>query len=290
MTLRLLRIFLMVCREKSVTAAAEKLYIAQPTVSVAIRELETQYNVVLFDRIGRRLHLTDAGKQMRSYAQHIISLLDEMESRSQDWEKCGTLRLGSSITIGTAKLPGVVAELQKLYPELRIEATIYNSDSVETALLNNEVDLGLIEGKPHSGKLTDIMLGGDELVFLCHPTHPFAGQTVELRRLADQPFLFREKGSAGRDLVESTLKAHGLEISPLWQSISTQTLISGVIEGLGLAILPLPLVQMPLNAGIIRQFWVKDISFTRRFRLLYHENKYLTCPMRDMIRICQETL
>ena len=86
MTLRHLRIFLAVCREGSATAAAEKMYVAQPTVSVAIRELESHYGVTLFDRIGRRLFLTEAGEQMRSYAQHIVALLDEMEVRSQDWE------------------------------------------------------------------------------------------------------------------------------------------------------------------------------------------------------------
>ena len=102
MTLRHLRIFLAVCREGSATAAAERLYIAQPTVSVALRELESHYNVTLFDRLGRRLFLTDAGKQMRSYAQHIVALLDEMEVQAQAWEETGTLRLGSSITIGTA--------------------------------------------------------------------------------------------------------------------------------------------------------------------------------------------
>ena len=290
MTLRHLRIFLAVCQEGSATAAAEKLYIAQPTISVAIRELERHYNVALFDRIGRRLYLTDAGQQMRSYAQHIVALLDEMEVRSQDWEETGTLRLGSSITIGTVQLPGIVAKLQGLYPKLRIEVMIYNSDSVETAILGNEIDLGLIEGDRRSGKLTDILLGGDELVFLCHPAHPFAGKAVEVQRLESQPFLFREKGSAGRNLVESTLKANGVEVRPLWQSISTQTLVRGVAEGLGVAVLPLSLIQPSLDAGIIRQFWVEGVSFSRRFRLLYHENKYLTRPMKDMIRLCRGTL
>lgn len=288
MTLRHLRIFLAVCREGSTTAAAEKLYIAQPTVSVAIRELEKHYHVTLFDRIGRRLYLTDAGEQMRSYAQHIVALLDEMEVRSQDWEETGTLRIGSSITIGTVQLPGIVAELQGLYPKLRIEVTICNSDGVEAAILCNEIDLGLIEGDRHSRKLAGILLGGDELVFLCHPAHPFAGRCVGIRQLENQPFLFREKGSAGRDLVESTLKANGVEVRPLWQSISTQTLVSGAAEGLGVAVLPLSLVRQSLDAGVIRRFWVEGVSFTRRFRLLYHENKYLTRPMQDMIRLCRK--
>ncbi|EOS64822.1 hypothetical protein C816_02547 [Oscillibacter sp. 1-3] len=230
MTLRHLRIFLAVCREGSATAAAEKLYIAQPTVSVAIRELESHYGVTLFDRIGRRLFLTDAGEQMRSYAQHIVALLDEMEVRSQDWEETGTLRLGSSITIGTVQLPGITARLQELYPKLRIEVMIWNSDTVEAAILDNGIDLGLIEGECHHGKLADILLGGDELVFLCHPEHAFAGRSVSAGQLNGESFLFRERGSAGRDLVESTLKAGGVEPRPLWQSISTQTLVSGVAE------------------------------------------------------------
>lgn len=289
MTLRHLRIFLAVCREGSATAAAEKLYIAQPTVSVAIRELESHYNVTLFDRIGRRLFLTDAGEQMRSYAQHIVALLDEMEARSQDWEESGILRLGSSITIGTVQLPGIVTQLQKQYPKLRIEVTVCNSDTVEAAILDNEIDLGLIEGECRHGKLADILLGGDELVFLCHPEHPFAGRSVSAGQLNEEVFLFRERGSAGRDLVESTLKASGVEPRPMWQSISTQTLVSGVAEGLGIAVLPLSLVQPALRVGSVSQFWVEGIWFTRRFRLLYHRNKYLTRPMEAMIHLCQET-
>lgn len=289
MTLRHLRIFLAVCREGSATAAAEKLYIAQPTVSVALWELEDHYGVTLFDRIGRRLYLTDAGQQMRSYAQHIVALLDEMEMCSQNWEETGTLRLGSSITVATVQLPGIVTQLQQQYPKLRIEVTVCNSDTVQTALLNNEIDLGLIEGAHHHAKLTDIPLGGDELVFLCHPAHPFAGQRISAGQLQKEAFLFRERGSAGRDLVESTLKAGGVEPRPLWQSISTQTLVSAVAEGLGIAVLPLSLIQPAFERGSVCRFWVDGIQFTRRFRLLYHRNKYLTRPTETLIRLCRET-
>ena len=286
MTLRHLRIFLAVCQEGSTTAAAEKLYIAQPTVSVAIRELEEDYNIKLFDRIGRRLFLTHAGEQMRSYAQHIVSLLDEMEDRSRDWEETGTLRLGSSITIATVLLPGLVKELQERYSKLRVEVMVWNSDTVEAALLNNEIDMGFIEGECHSSKLTDILMGGDELVFLCPPGHPFAGKTVSADALAGEDFLFREKGSAGRDLVESTLKARGVEVHPIWQSISTQTLLSAVGQGLGLAVLPLSLTEPALWAGTVSRFQVEGIQVKRRYRLLYHQNKYLTRPMEELMRLC----
>lgn len=289
MTLRHLRIFLAVCQEGGASAAAEKLYIAQPTVSVAVRELERHYGVTLFDRIGRRLFLTDAGEQMRAYAQHIVSLLEEMETRSQDWEETGTLRVGSSITIGTVELPGILRGMQARYPKLRIEVMICNSDTIETAILSNDIDLGLVEGKHRFPLLQEVSLGGDELVFLCRPEHPFAGRTVQPRDIGAEPFLLRERGSAGRELVESTLKSRGVEVRPLWQSISNHAILSGVAAGLGLATLPLSLVQPAIDAGQVSQFWVEGVRCTRQFRLLYHQNKYLTRPMREMIRLCQET-
>ena len=288
MTLRHLRIFPAVCQEGAAKAAAEKLYIAQPTVSVAIRELERHYKVTLFDRIGRRLFLTEAGEQMRSYAQHIVSLLEEMETRAQDWEETGTLRVGSSITIGTVELPGIVKRLQEQYPKLRIEVRICNSDTIEGAILGNEIDLGLIEGPHRSGKLAAVELWGDELVFLCPPDHPFAGRTVSPGEAGREPFLLRERGSAGRDLVESSLKSHGVELRPLWQSISNHAILSGVAEGLGVAALPLSLVQPAIGAGQVSQFWMEGIRCARQFRLLYHQNKYLTRPMQTMIRLCEE--
>ncbi|MCI8819259.1 MAG: hypothetical protein HFG04_08965 [Oscillibacter sp.] len=181
-----------------------------------------------------------------------------------------------------------MAQLQDRYPKLRIEVTICNSDAVETALLNNEIDLGLIEGECRRETLTDLLLGGDELVFLCHPKHPFAGQSIAATQLKDEAFLFREKGSAGRELVESTLRASGLEPRPLWQSISTQALVSGVAEGLGIAVLPLSLVRPALEAGTVCRFQVPGVQFVRRFRLLHHQNKYLTRPMRAMIQLCED--
>ena len=288
MTLRHLRIFLTVCQEGSATAAAEKLYIAQPTVSVALRELEGHYGVTLFDRIGRRLRLTDAGEQMRSYAQHIVSLLEEMEERAQDWEECGTLRLGSSITIGAVQLPKIAGKLQGLYPNLRIEVTVGNSDTIESAILQGELDLGLVGGISRTEKLSSIPLGGDELVFLCRPGHPLAGERVSPCQVELEPFLLRERGSASRDLVESALKSSGVEIRPLWQSISNEALISAAEEGLGLTALPRPLAQPAIEAGRLCQFWIEGVCCPVGFSLLFHRGKYLTRPMRELIRLCQE--
>ena len=105
MTIRHLRIFVAVCEEGSVTKAANKLYLAQPSVSLAISELEKFYGVKLFDRISRRLYLTDKGKQFLNYTKHIIDLFDELENGMKNWGSSGALRIGSSITIGNYFFP-----------------------------------------------------------------------------------------------------------------------------------------------------------------------------------------
>ena len=106
MTLRHLRIFVTVCETGSMTAAAQILYIAQPAISLAVSEMEEHYKVRLFDRISRRLYLTDSGRQALEYARHIIALFDEMEQGVRGGQAAKELRIGTSITIGSCLLPG----------------------------------------------------------------------------------------------------------------------------------------------------------------------------------------
>ena len=129
MTLRHLRIFLTVCEAGSMTGAANRLFTAQPSVSLAIREMEEYYGVKLFDRISKKLFLTEAGHQVLEYARHIIALFDEMEQEVRNPDMSGTLRVGTSITVGTFLLPGYVKELTRLYPELRVEARQRQAES-----------------------------------------------------------------------------------------------------------------------------------------------------------------
>lgn len=108
MTLRHMKIFVSVYQNNGITRASEELHLAQPSVSLAIRELEDYYGIRLFDRISRRLYVTEQGKMFYDYALHIVSLFDEMELGIRNWEHMGTLRIGSSITIGNFLLPGLI--------------------------------------------------------------------------------------------------------------------------------------------------------------------------------------
>lgn len=144
MTLRHLHIFVSVYEHKSITKAANTLHIAQPSVSLAIKELGEYYGVQLFDRIGRGITPTEAAKHLYGYAIHIVSLFNEMEQHIKNWDNIGTLRIGASITIGTHILPELIKEYQKHNPDLRLEVIVNKSSAIEQHILDNKIDIGAL--------------------------------------------------------------------------------------------------------------------------------------------------
>ena len=168
MTLRHMKIYVAVFQHSNITRAAEELHLAQPSVSLAVKELEEYYGVRLFERRGRRILPTEAGREFYGYALHIASLFGEMETRIKNWDRIGTLRIGTSITIGTHILPELLHRFQEQFPEVRTEAEINNSSLIERRVLDNasypaaracawppeESNPGAIGGisLPHAGK------------------------------------------------------------------------------------------------------------------------------------------
>lgn len=288
MTLRHLRIFVAVCETGSMTAAAAQLFIAQPSISLAVTEMEEYYGVKLFDRISRKLYLTENGRRALQYARHIIDLLDEMEQGIKDLDAVGQLKVGTSITIGTYLLPQYIAKLKKIYPTVRVEALIGNSGSIEQQILDNEIDIGVIEGVAHSPYICSESFPGDRLAFICNVNHRFAGRTLkELSEIKDEDFILREKGSAGREIFDGLTASQELAITPLWQSASNQAIIHGVREGLGISILPHSLVQDSLKKGEVAEFKIKGLALNRKFSVIYHKNKFLPGSARTLMELCK---
>lgn len=284
MTLRHLRIFVTVCETGSMTAAAEKLYIAQPSISLAVSEMEEHYGVRFFDRISRRLYLTDSGRQALEYARHIIALFDEMEQGVRGGQAAKNLRIGTSITIGSCLLPGYIRALKERFPSLTVQASVGNSGAVEQKLLENQIDIGIIEGAVHSPYIHCQTFPGDRLVFICSPDHPFAGRTLKsAEELAGQDLILREQGSAGREVLDGILAAGEISAKPLWESVSNEAVLEAVKAGLGLSLLPYYLVCESLKAGEIREFFVSGLALSRKFSVIYHKNKFLTREARALI-------
>lgn len=287
MTLKHLKIFATVCKCGSVTKAANELHLAQPSVSLAIRELEEYYGIPLFDRIHRKLYISERGKQFLDYARHILSLYENMENEIRN--PLGVLKVGSSVTIAHFLLSEVVEKFNMKYPEIKIYAIIENSSDIEKRVLNNELDFAMIEGRSHDDSLETIQFMSDHLVLICGRNHPLADRAeVSLDELVNYDFLLREKGSGGRELFESMLLVYDVRIKPIWESISTKSIIRAAAKGIGISVLPYRLVENDLKEGNVREIPVKDIFFKRPYCIIHHKNKYVSEPMKYFIELCYQ--
>lgn len=289
MTLRHMKIFLALCEhDYNTTRAAEALHMTQPAVSLALRELEAHYGVVLFDRIGRRLCITAAGERFASYASRIATLFDDMERQLHGWDRCGLLRVGASITIGSQFLPGYVKRFRALHPGAEIQATMAPSKLLEQKLMDNLLDLALMEGVPHVPALQSEEYMEDHLVVITPTDGPFRpGQHLSQTEFRQQKFLLRERGSGTREEFERVTEQAGFTVSPTWEATSTTALVNAVISGLGIAVLPYRMVSAPLERGLVSAVTVEGLEFHRKFRIVYHRDKFLTAQARDFIALCR---
>lgn len=288
MTIRHLKIFVAVCETGSTTTAGEKLHIAQPSISLAISELEDYYGIKLFDRIAKRLHITEAGKNFLQYATHIVSLFEDMEKEVKNYDVTGIIRIGTSITIGTYLLPKYIKEFKKIHPNMDVKVFIDNSDQIQQYVLSNQIDVGIIEGACHSPYIIENKFHNDELILICANNHPFAQKNnIDLSQLKNENLILRETGSAGREIFESIMTARGIKIYPSWESTSTHAIVNAVKLNLGISILPYLLVEEFINRKEISQFQLKGIRFKRSFSVIHHQNKFLTKSAKNFIALCK---
>lgn len=289
MTLRHIKIFLAVCQHDcNTTKAAKALLMTQPAVSLAIRELEEYYGVRLFDRIGRRLNITEAGQQFLSYGSHITALFDDMEKGLRNWDALGLLRVGASITIGAQLLPNYIRAFYAQYPGKEIQAVVEPSERLEQKIMDNTLDLALLERTVHSPLLVSLDYMDDRLVIIAPADgryHP--GQIVPVEQFRKERFLLREQGSGTREEFDRAAAAAGFSVTPTWEAMSTTALINGVISGLGVAVLPERMLTAPLEEGLVVPIQVEGMEMRRKFHIVYHKDKFLTPSAQAFIKLCQ---
>lgn len=287
MTLRLLKIFIAVADLGSMTAASKFLFVSQPTVSQAIAELENHYNVKLFDRLSKRLYLTENGNELLSYARHIVDLLSEMEYSMKNDEKSGIIKIGSSVTVGTYLLPGLVNDFAKEYPSIQINAFVKNTKDIESMIIHNEIDFAIIEGAIHSAKIVSFPFMDDELVLVCGKNHPlYKSEVISAYALSNYKFIVREKGSGTRELFENIMASKEIVWNLAWESNGSDGLRSAALNGIGIAVLSEKLVREQIRSGDLSLIRVQDLSLPRTFSVAYHKNKFITSTMDAFIQLC----
>ena len=289
MTLRHMKIFASVCENNcNTTKAAEAMHMTQPAVSLAIRELEQYYGVTLFDRIGRRLRLTEAGQRFWEYASHISALFEDMEKGMRNWDSFGLLRVGASITIGSQFLPSYVKACYNCYPGTEVRVLVASSDELEQRILTSELDFALIEGVAHHPSILSEEYMEDHLTVICPANGYFQnGQVLTVEEFKQQKFLLREPGSGTREVFDRAAESAGFSVQPIWEAMSTTALVNAVINGLGIAVLPHRMVTGPLERGLVTAIRVEGMDFRRRFHITYHKEKFLTTSAKAFIDLCR---
>lgn len=284
MTLRHLRVFLAVYQTQNVTRAAERLHMTQPTVTRAVQELERYYGMRLFERINRRLYITQSGRQLYARAVHIVGSFDRMEKELKNWDEFGLLRIGATPTLASVLLPKTLMTFEKKHPKLRVRCSVENGTHLQEALADDRLDFALIEGEVAAEHLHAEPFSEDRLILLLPPDDPRRNApALTLRELAESPLLLREKGSMGRSFLDRVFAAHDLPLEPLMESISTHAIIQAVHAGLGISFLPQRLIRHSVESGFVATRAVDDEPFVRRNFAVWHEDKFLTRSARELL-------
>ena len=290
MTLRHLEVFTEVCHMESITLAAERLHMAQPAVSTVIRDLESYYGVRLFDRMNRRIYITQAGTMLYNYAMSILSQLDDVKELLNESNASGTLKIGSNIAFAKAYLSSFISPFTKQHPNLSIYTRVQNPSNLEKSLLNNEIDFAIADKSTFSNLFCFEHLAKDHVGLVCSSRfaeryffdqYEPGDSTIEttLEVLSELPFLLREVGSGSRDNIDQFFKDAGLTPKIMAESISPQVLIKMCHEGLGITTAPDSQIAGFKESGEFVELIVPGYEICRNYYLIYHKNKYFTYGM-----------
>jgi LysR family transcriptional regulator, transcriptional activator of the cysJI operon len=285
MTLRHFRIFICVCEEHGMTRAADKLLMTQPSVSQVIQEMEKHYGIRIFERLGRRLFLTQAGQELLGYARQVVQLDLQTEAAMRTFAARHRLRIGASITIGEIVFVELLTYLKKEQAELEIFSEIHNTAELEEMVLTDVLDLALVEGEIQSAYLVETPFLEDELIFVDTPQHGIKPWRTK-EEMERESFFVREEGSGTRKLFEQEMRAQDIVFKTAGVYNTAEGIKKAVRAGLGVTVISKRAVEADLRAGTLMRFQVPGVSFKRNFRIIYHRNKYISADLRKVIAAC----
>lgn len=286
-----LRVFYEVANARSFTAAAEKLYLTQPAVTLQIQNMEIYYSVKLFDHIGKQIILTHAGEILFEFAEKIFSLSRQAEDAIADFRKLkrGVLKIDSVFTFADYYLPVLLEVFYKKYPGITIKIQTGNTSQVIENTLLHKNDIAFVAYKPQTNKLVAKEFLTDQLVVVVPPYHKFAGrESLALEELIGEPLILREQGSSPRKIVDEVLKKKGLSPQIVMESGSTSAIKRAVEDGIGMAILSHQAVEKEVRDGILKELCFSDAEISYHFFLIHHKDKYLSSILNAFLDISME--
>ena len=282
MTLEQLRIFVAVAEREHVTRAAAELNLTQSATSAAIAALEHRHAVKLFDRVGRRIVLTDAGRLFLTEARAILARAATGERVLSDLAglKRGRLSLAASQTVGNYWLPRKLALFRARHPGIETPLVIGNTETVAAAIHDGLADIGFVEGEIDDPLLAQEAVATDELAIVVAPGHPWAGRArVDPAEFIESPWVLRELGSGTRQALEAVLAGAGRSVADLdvlLELPANEAVRTAVDAGSAAALMSRLVVANALGSGLLAEVAAEIPS--RRFVMLRHKERYVGRP------------
>ena len=276
---RRLQVFYTVARQLSFTKAAEQLFMTQPAVTFQVKQLEEHFNTRLFERSHGRIALTPAGRLVMEYAERILGLTGELETRVGELTGAvsGPLLLGASTTIAEVILPQVLGEFKARHPQVQAYMTVGNSETIEHRVADHTLDLGLIESPSHLPGLHTEVCCDDELVMICAPNHRLARlKCVTPQQIAGEPYVSRETGSGTREFADQYFRqcAVAPEDLNIIMELGSSEAIKGVVEtGAGVSVMSRARVAKELKLGVLVAIPLEP-RLIRTFSFVHPQEKF----------------
>ena len=278
-----LQVFNTVAKRLNFTKAAAELYISQPAVTKHIQELEHHFKVKLFERNGTRIKLTPAGHSLLLHTEQLFVFYRNLEFEMNNYthQQKGRLRIGASTTIAQYVVPPILAAFHKKFTEVEINLINFNTENIEKALINNEIDLGIIEGQSKNSSLKYTGLIKDEIVLVAASKNLLKKEVISTKDLLTMPLLFREPGSGTLEVISHALKTIGLKLNDLkieMQLASTESMKSYLLHSECMAFLSIQSIQNELRNKDLRIIDIKGLKIERYFYFIQPHGQHEALP------------
>jgi DNA-binding transcriptional LysR family regulator len=279
MNLNQLKVFHVTAKAQSFTRAAEAMFLTQPGISKHIKELEEYYGTRLFDRLGRKIVLTQAGEILYEKTEIIFNTIDQVKVEIDELQGLnrGILNIGASITIGIYILPEVLGRFKSMHPKIDVRLEIALNRQIAEMLLDNSIDFGFLGAPLHDDRLIATPFFQDELVLIVPGNHEWAQrEKIDPPDLMSCPFIFSGRGSGTRAVIEERLGSIGITLKDTMEFGHTEAVKKAVEAGLGVSIVSSATVSREQRLGALKTLNLSGVNLQRTLYFAHRKEKYLS--------------
>ena len=291
MDVRGLEVFLSVAKHLNFTRAGEEVHLSQPSVSVRIRQLERDLGSKLFEQLGKRIALTEAGQLLLPYALRVMAAMDDALHAIDELKglERGSLRIGASTTPGMYLIPRTIAQFKQQYPKIDVHLAVKDTRQIEEGVIRNEFDFGFVGGHLAGDEVDVLPWIIDHLVLVVPSNHVLAQKKlVKVADLRKESFILREPGSATRAAVVNHLQKSDLKVETVMEMENPESVKKAVQSGLGIAFISKFAVETELKAKTLVAVRVKGLDINRELKIVYRKDKHLGRAAQTFIEMARK--